>query len=154
MTTPPPTLFHAILRPCVLQVLRATGYHSCRPAALEALTDLATRYLEALCDRTALHAALNDHDHLLHQVDARPGGAATLVDVRMALQDVGALNPDRAPREEEFWGEEDTRGVEDFVDWFAGAQSKHIMEMSRVDGEPDMGDYLNGKCSLLPSLSP
>ena len=79
----PPSLFHALLRPSILQILRSTGYHSTRPAVLDSLTDLAARYLSLLCKSTAEHAA---HNH---------GNSAdfTIADIRMSPQDAGALMP-------------------------------------------------------------
>ncbi|KAF7543751.1 hypothetical protein G7Z17_g10490 [Cylindrodendrum hubeiense] len=132
MTTPP-SLFHALLRPSILQVLRSTGYHSTRPAVLDSLTDLAARYLSLLCQATADHAAHNQ------------GNSAdfTLVDIRMALQDVGALLPERVDTEQDWRGEEDIRGVEEFIKWFAGQRMKEMMEFGNGDGESDATDYLN-----------
>ncbi|KAK1999172.1 bromodomain associated domain-containing protein [Colletotrichum falcatum] len=82
--TPPPLLFHALLRPAVLQILRATGYHAARPMVLDAVTELAARYMYALCQATARHAADNNPE----------GEAPGIVDVRMALQELGAVPPD------------------------------------------------------------
>ncbi|KAH7319965.1 hypothetical protein B0I35DRAFT_478260 [Stachybotrys elegans] len=132
MTTPP-SLFHALLRPSILQILRATGYHSTRPAVLDSLTDLAARYLLLLCQNTASHAV---HNH---------GDAAdfTLVDVRLALQDAGAMLPDTVPTQELWGGREDVRGVEEFVRWFSGPRMKELMEFGIGDGEIDATDYLN-----------
>ncbi|CAM1507069.1 Fc.00g067100.m01.CDS01 [Cosmosporella sp. VM-42] len=129
----PPSLFHALLRPSILQVLRATGYHSTRPAVLDSLTDLAARYLSMLCQSTAAHATHNRGD----------SADFTLVDVRLALQDAGALMPERVFTEEMFTGEEDLRGVEEFVRWFAGQRMKEMMEFGNGDGESDATDYLN-----------
>lgn len=138
MTTPP-SLFHALLRPSILQILRSTGYHSTRPAVLDSLTDLAARYLSLLCQATADHAAHNQ------------GNSAdfTVVDIRMALQDVGALLPERVETEQEWRGDEDVRGVEEFVKWFAGQRMKEMMEFGNGDGESDATDYLNGEIFAL-----
>ncbi|KAI5466793.1 hypothetical protein BGZ63DRAFT_398425 [Mariannaea sp. PMI_226] len=132
MTTTP-SVFHALLRPSILQILRATGYHSTRPAVLDSITDLAARYLSMLCQTTADHAVHNN------------GGCAdfTIVDVRMALQDVGALLPERIATEEEVYGEEDLRGVNEFIEWFSGQRMKEMMEFGNGDGESDATDYLN-----------
>ncbi|KFA66295.1 hypothetical protein S40285_01872 [Stachybotrys chlorohalonatus IBT 40285] len=132
MTTPP-SIFHALLRPSILQILRATGYHSTRPAVLDSLTDLAARYLSLLCQGTAAHAAHNHGD----------SADFTLVDVRLALQDAGALLPGRVLTDEEWSGQEDLRGVEEFIKWFAGQRMKELMEFGRGDGEIDATDYLN-----------
>ena len=58
--TPPPPLFHALLRPAVLQILRATGYHSAKTSVLDSVTDLAARYFLHLCHLTALYATHNN----------------------------------------------------------------------------------------------
>ena len=149
--TPPPILYHELLRPCILQILRATGFHSTRPAVLDSLTDLAAGYLSLLCQRTALHAALGDA--------GEDGGLdPSVVDVRLALQDVGALNPEKTMAEQLFTGVEDTRGVDSFVEWFAGKQNKAIMDMMAAamdGGEDGTTDYLNGNpICLSPSISP
>lgn len=131
----PTTLFHAFLRPSILQILRATGYHGSSPAVLDAMTDLAARYLSLLCEKTADRAA-----H--HYGDASD---FTLLEIRLALQEVGALLPERAPAEQDWRDEEDTRGVEEFVGWFEGQRMKEIMEFAKGDGEVDETDYLNGR---------
>ncbi|KAH7171194.1 hypothetical protein EDB81DRAFT_777916 [Dactylonectria macrodidyma] len=132
MTTPP-SLFHALLRPSILQILRATGYHSTRPAVLDSLTDLAARYLSLLCQSTANHAAHNQGD----------SADFTVVDIRMALQDAGALLPERVETEQHWRDEEDLRGVEEFIKWFAGQRMKEMMDVGSGDGESDATDYLN-----------
>jgi transcription initiation factor TFIID subunit 3 len=132
--TSPPSLFHALLRPSILQILRSTGYHSTRPAVLDTLTDIAARYLALLCQKAASHA---QHNH-------GESGDFTVADVRMALQDAGALGPQRVLTEDEWMGEEDVRGVEEFVRWFAGARMKEMMEFGNGDGESDATDYLMG----------
>lgn len=131
----PTTLFHAFLRPSILQILRATGYHGTSPAVLDAVTDLAARYLSLLCEKTASRAT-----H--HYGDA---GDFSIVEVRLALQEVGALLPEKTPAEQDWRGEEDTRGVEEFISWFEGQRIKDIMEFAKGDGEVDETDYLNGE---------
>ncbi|KAL7945870.1 hypothetical protein V8C42DRAFT_321794 [Trichoderma barbatum] len=128
----PPSMFHAFLRPSILQILRATGYHSTRPAVLDTLTDIAARYLTLLCEKTA-NNAMNNHG------DA---GDYDIADVRMALQEVGALLPEKAETEQVLKGEEDMRGVEEFIEWFAGTRMKEMMEMGSGDTESDATDYL------------
>lgn len=134
MTTPT-ALFHAYLRPSVLQILRATGYHGTSPAVLDTVTDLAARYLSLLCEKTAARA-----DH--HYGDA---GDFTLVEIRLALEEAGALLPQTVATEQEWRGQEDVRGVEEFVKWFTGPRMREIMEFAKGDGETDDMDYLNGE---------
>ncbi|TLD27017.1 hypothetical protein PspLS_04471 [Pyricularia sp. CBS 133598] len=110
--TPPATLFHALLRPSVLQILRATGYHCTRPAVLDSLTDLAANYLLALCRAAAQHTT----------DDVAPG----LAEIRMALEDVGAIAPE----------DDDVQAVQDFVDWFAGARNAEIRRIV-ADGDAE-----------------
>lgn len=131
----PPSMFHAYLRPSILQVLRATGYHSTRPAVLDTLTDIAARYLAILCEKTARNAMNNHGD----------AGDYDIVDVRMALQEAGALLPERTETEQLWKGEEDLRGVDEFVEWFSGTRMKEMMEMGSGDTESDATDYLAGK---------
>lgn len=212
--TPTPTLYHALLRPCVLQTLRATGYHATRPTTLDAYTDLAARYLYALCRATALHAIDNHNegkspDDLADpdEGDPRDDGPAippiSIVDVRLALEEVGALGiverfiePDEphgqttAPAQQQQNGtstegaangddasahapsrrhpDDDTRGVDEFAAWFAGAKCRAIRDMvvagfgdgvvpagSTInEGEVVSADYLHGEylASLPPSL--
>ena len=138
MTTPA-ALFHAFLRPSILQILRATGYHVASPAVLDAVTDLAARYLFMLCEKTADRA-------IHHHGDA---GDFSLVEVRIALQEAGALLPEKVSAEQEWRGEEDLRGVEEFVKWFSGPRMKEIMDFAQGDGEADETDYLHGM-HLLP----
>lgn len=140
----PPAFFHALLRPAILQILRATGYHATRPAVLDALTDLAARYMLLLCQHTAHHAASN------HAASSAQADDFTVTDVRLALQDVGALGAERTVTEETWRGDEDVRGVEEFIAWFAGQRMKELMEFGNADGESDATDYLSGK--FLPAL--
>ncbi|GJN83652.1 bromodomain associated domain-containingprotein [Purpureocillium lilacinum] len=128
-----PAIFHALLRPVILQVLRAAGYHATRGAVLDSLTDLAARYMQTLCEKTAAHA--------VHARD--DAGDYTVVELRMALQDVGALQPERTPTDEHWRDDEDLRGVDEFLEWFSGPVMKELMEMGKGDGESDATDYLS-----------
>lgn len=139
--TPPPTIFHTLLRPCVLQILRAQGYHATRTAVLDSLTDLAARYLYALCQATAHHTARNGGED---------GGGETpsVVEVRMALEDLGAVLPAPAFEEERFLGREDTRGVDEFVAWAQGPRNREIKRVA-LDGDDENNDYLSGESAAL-----
>jgi transcription initiation factor TFIID subunit 3 len=195
--TPTPTLYHALLRPCILQTLRATGYHSIRPSTLDAFTDLAARYLFAVCRSTALHAVDNYNegrdpaDPYDDGEDDGPGlPPVSIVDVRMALEGVGAfgvverfIEPDEPHGQPAQQGQngtrttesgsrdtagdargrynpdDDTRGVDEFVAWFAGAKCRAIRDMVTAgfgdgvvpagtavnEGEVASGDYLHGE---------
>jgi transcription initiation factor TFIID subunit 3 len=130
--------FHALMRPAILQTLRSTGYHSAKPSVIDSLTDIAARYLFALCEKTASHAIHNQGE----------AGDFTIGDVRLALQEMGALQPERPTIEQDWSGEEDTRGVDEFIEWFSGQRMTELMEMGIGDGEGDATDYLGGTCSL------
>ncbi|TAQ87392.1 hypothetical protein B7494_g4283 [Chlorociboria aeruginascens] len=124
----PLALHHSLLRPCVLHILRAAGFHSTRPSVLDTLTDLAARYMYLLAQSTATHASIN-HTEL----------DITIQDVRMAMQDCGILAPERVLAQQEFEGIEDTRGVDDFIAWATGGGNKEIRRIALDGGE---GDYL------------
>jgi transcription initiation factor TFIID subunit 3 len=106
---------------------------------LDSLTDLAVRYFFNLCRITAVYAAHNGSEDY----------APTLVDVRMALQHVGALLPEKVQLEQEFLGIEDTRGTDDFIEWAKGPVNKEIRRVA-LDGIDDANDYLNGGSSRHP----
>lgn len=144
--TPPTKLFHALLRPSILQILRATGYNGAKSAVVDLVTDLAARYLSELCHMTAVYAAHNGLDDST--------GAPTVADVRMALQHVGALLPERPELEQAYNGVEDMRGVESFVSWFDSPQSKEIRRVALEGVEDDATDYLLGGLCLATCLKP
>ena len=88
-------MHHALLRPCVLHILRAAGYHSTRPSVLDTLTDIAGRYMLLLAQTTAEYASLN---HVESDI--------AIEDVRMAMQDCGALAPEKV-LEDQIWDDEE-----------------------------------------------
>lgn len=145
----------ALLRPAILQILRATGFNHAKPAVVETVTDLAARYL-LLLSETVAQNAFNTHN------DFYP----TIQDVRLALSEVGALYPQMSTAEEvmkddiEIEGEkvpfEDLRGVEAFVGWAQGPTNKEIRRIAGFGGDEinveqiaagtdTQEDYLTGK---------
>jgi hypothetical protein len=142
MTTPQ-ALHHSLLRPCILQILRAAGYHSTRPSVLDTLTDLAARYMFLLAQTTATHASVNHNEPELSL-------EISIQDVRMAMQDCGALIPERVLEEQEFDGEEDTRGVDAFVAWAMGKVNQEIRRVALEGSDGAKEDYLTGSSSAAP----
>jgi transcription initiation factor TFIID subunit 3 len=147
----PQQLHNSLLRPPIIQILRAAGFHSARPAVIDALTDLAARYLLLLASSAADHAR-NSHEDV-----PTPGFA----DVLMALQDVGALRPQIGCMEEHVRGEEDLRGLENFLGWFNGPVNKEIKRVAGfvasagdvVDADSlEKEDYLSCMCFRWISL--
>ena len=168
MSAPPSTLHNSVLRPPILHILRAAGFHSLRPSVLDTLADIAARYIALLAESTATHAAANS------SLDS-----PTVTDVRLALQDCGVLIPSLTPAEEawrealrkplEFYPErngvrqkesahrdaEDTADVKAFLDWVRGPGNAEIMriaglqatDLPGLDGQPQARkeDYLTGK---------
>lgn len=124
----------ALLRPAILQIVRAAGFTSAKPTAVDTATDMAARYLLLLANST-LHHALNTHN------DNIP----TIQDVRLALSENGALYPQMTPAEEAYRGEvedtgewvpfEDLRGVQGFVDWAQGEVNKEIRRIAGFSGD-------------------
>jgi len=165
-------LFHTLLRPAVLHILRAAGFNGAKPSVVDTLVDVTARYLTLVASRTAYNASSN-HNDLTPDIS----------DVRMALQDCGLLVPSMTAAEE-LWKEilrkpleeyddesgarakeekrrdtEDTADVTTFIDWIKGAQH---MEIRRVAGvlkqapltvaeqldAVEMEDYLS--CTMIP----
>lgn len=126
-------LHSALLRPAVLQVLKATGFGIAKPAVVDTLTDLTARYLLLLSSETA-RIAVSNHDN----------SVPTIQDVRLALDKVGALRPQMKPTEEAVkkWEYvdggmvpfEDLRGVRNFIKWAEGPIHKEIRRVGGLDG--------------------
>lgn len=126
-------LHAALLRPAIIQIVKAMGFNLAKPSALDSLADMAARYLLLLADETAL-AARETHD------DDQP----TIQDVRIALQKAGALRPQLDFDEEAARGTEmvngkevpfeDLRGVNNFVRWAQGPICKEIRRIAGLDG--------------------
>lgn len=151
-------LQNALMRPAVLQILRAAGFHNTSGAALDVMTDLAIRYLLLLASSTAQYSFHNHNEY-----------HPTIQDVRMALLDVGALRPQMSVLEERAKGSvndngqtvpyEDMRGVEGFLNWAKGPSNREIRRIAGLaSGSGDVGevgvlderqDYLTSKISLL-----
>ena len=136
----------SLLRPPVLYILRAAGFHATRPDVLDTIVDLATRYLSMLAMKAAAHARESHNDSIL-----------TITDVRMALEDVGALQPQISAMEERITGEEDMRGVEAFVKWMKGEEHREIRRIAGfIDNEalvPGV-DIPAGKEDFLTGMPP
>jgi transcription initiation factor TFIID subunit 3 len=165
-------LFHALLRPAVLHILRASGFNGAKPSVVDTLVDLTARYLTLLASRTAYNAYSN-HNDLTPDIS----------DVRMAMQDCGLLVPSMTAAEE-IWKEilrkpleeydeesgarakeekrrdaDDTVDVTAFIDWVKGEQHKEIRRVAGVLKQPqltaaeqldtvEMEDYLS--CMMTP----
>lgn len=138
----------SLLRPPVLHILRAAGFHSTRPSVLDSFTDLAARYMMVLAETTATYYASHDF----------PSGPPQIEDVRRAMEDCGVFRPQLHVTEEDWQGEEDLRGVEAFVEWFVGDVNREIMRIAgtgtskdggaldtvKVDGTGNGDDFLTG----------
>ncbi|KAF2850741.1 hypothetical protein T440DRAFT_479036 [Plenodomus tracheiphilus IPT5] len=160
-------LFLSLLRPAVLHILRATGFHHGKPSAVDTVVDLTARYISLLAERTAYNAFSNHNDL-----------TPDITDVRMAMQDCGLLVPTLTAGEE-LWKEilrkpleeydadttareneearrnaEDTADVHEFIEWVTGDQNREIRRIAGtykpVAQNPteqldqlEMEDYLN-----------
>ncbi|KAF2806902.1 uncharacterized protein BDZ99DRAFT_500940 [Mytilinidion resinicola] len=143
------TLHNSLLRPAILHILRAAGFHAAKPSVLDTLTDITTRYILLLASRTAENAVAN---HNTPEPD--------ITDVRMALQDCGLLVPSLTPGEEAWKemlrkplaeypernglrekerikrDEEDTQDVKAFLDWIEGEQNREIQRIAGLGAPP------------------
>lgn len=131
-----PALHHSLLRPVVLHILRAAGYHSTRSSVLDIVTDIAARYMLLLAQATVTHASLNHHEPELAL-------EVSIQDVRMAMQDCGLLLPEKTLEEQEREGIEDTRGVDAFIEWAMGPANQEIRRVA-LDASAEKEDYLTG----------
>ncbi|KAI0535931.1 hypothetical protein GGR58DRAFT_477068 [Xylaria digitata] len=144
----PSEIHLALLRPAILQILRAQGYYASTPSTIDCLTELAGQYLYNISKRTAEHATSNNY--------LGPPGTPDVVDVRLALEEMGALCPgtdpapptkrrrlmpnDAANSDEtlhEYDDEaEDTRGVDEFIRWATGRKNQRIRKIAGVVAPP------------------
>ena len=158
---------HALLRPVIIHVLRAAGFHSARPSVVDTLADIAARYLILLASTTADYAQLN---HWTVEPDA--------TDVRMALHDCGVLIPSLTGTEEAWKealrkpieqfterngvrqrmqqerDEEDTADVRAFIDWVTGKQNAEIRRIAGLlpDGDRPAGSEPEERVDFLKAL--
>lgn len=126
---------NALMRPAILQILRAAGFHNSSGTALDVITDLAVRYLMLLASSTAQNAFNNHKDHL-----------PTIQDVRVALLEAGALRPQMSALEEKAKGSvelngqsvpfEDMRGVDGFLIWARGPSNREIRRIAGLASGP------------------
>jgi transcription initiation factor TFIID subunit 3 len=65
-------------------------------------------------------------------------------DVRMAMQDCGAITPEKVLEDQLYEGEEDTRGVDAFLEWVTGAANKEIRRIALEGGDDGREDFLIG----------
>lgn len=130
-------LHSALLRPAVVQVLKAMGFNLAKPAVVDTLTDLTARYLVLVASEAAQTAASTHGDNI-----------PTVQDVRLALEKVGALRPQMRATEEALKPLvkvdgmlvpfEDLRGVRNFVKWAEGPVHAEIRRVGGLaSGESD-----------------
>ncbi|KAI9883369.1 MAG: hypothetical protein M1823_004859 [Watsoniomyces obsoletus] len=136
-----PQFYPALLRPAILYILRAAGFRGTRSAVVDILVNLAARYIFLLASVTAANCAMHEHDTLEPQLE----------DVRAALQQCAVFKPQLHPTEELIVGEEDLRGVQNFIDWIMGRAHHEIRRVAGRTSEPDHGP-LGGVGSAAPLI--
>ncbi|KAI1161430.1 hypothetical protein F5B18DRAFT_628636 [Nemania serpens] len=145
----PSEIHLAFLRPAILQILRAQGYYASTPSTIDCLTEIAGQYLYTIAKRTAEHATANNY--------LGPPGTPDVVDVRLALEECGALPPGADPpppakrrrlsrgdpadsdetlREYDDNDVEDTSGVDEFIRWATGRKNQRIRKIAGVVAPP------------------
>ncbi|KAK4507433.1 hypothetical protein PRZ48_001168 [Zasmidium cellare] len=116
-------LHRALLRPAIIHILRASGFHSTKPSVLETLVNLAERHITLLASTTAQHAWSSHNDPV-----------PTITDVRMALSDCGVLTPLDDPAEEA-WKERLRRPLSELADVPKGGRQRMMAEKRKRDDE-------------------
>ncbi|QDS68443.1 hypothetical protein FKW77_010810 [Venturia effusa] len=136
-------LHHALLKPAVLQMLRAAGFQGTRPAVADTLTEITARYIMLLASQAMTFAHLNHGDPI-----------PDITDTRMALVNCALLQPSQTASEE-MWkellrqpideipegsvlrkkeaekrDEEDTHEIKAFINWFDGPVYKEQMRIA------------------------
>ncbi|KAI0107560.1 hypothetical protein GGR51DRAFT_559365 [Nemania sp. FL0031] len=157
----PSEIHLSLLRPAILQILRAQGYYASTPSTIDCLTEIAGQYLYTIAKRTAENATTNNY--------LGPPGTPDVVDVRLALEDCGALSatPAEPPAKRrrlsqgqsqsqsqsqnhadaggldsdetlhEYDDEaEDTSGVDEFIRWAMGRKNLRIRKVAGVVAPP------------------
>ncbi|KXJ95513.1 hypothetical protein Micbo1qcDRAFT_200903 [Microdochium bolleyi] len=119
-------IHHALLRPVILQILRAQGYYTSTPRTIDTLTELTGNYITAISKQVVYHAADNNPEAL----------EPSIMDVRMALEDCGALPGSRPVDLDMIDGEEDTHGVDEFIAWATGKKNQRIRKIAGLGTGP------------------
>jgi len=134
------------------------GFNVAKPAVVDTLTGLTASYLLLLASETAQIAARTHNDNV-----------PTVQDVRLALEDLGALRPQMRATEEAskplvkvdgmMVPFEDLRGVKNFVKWAEGPVHADIRRVGGLGsgelenvadlaaGMDENEDYVTGKTS-------
>jgi transcription initiation factor TFIID subunit 3 len=104
---------------------------------LDSLTDMAARYMLLLAQTAANHAAhKREEPELALEI--------SIQDVRQAMQDCGALAPEKVLEDQLYDGEEDVRGIEGFLTWAIGQGNKEIRRIALEGPDGAKEDYLTG----------
>lgn len=151
---------HHLLRPAIIHILRAAGFHSTRPSVLDTVTDLAARYLSLLAERTAyfvyerttLDKLEEDEVAYLPYTRGLDASIPTITDIRQAMSSAGVFSSDTTATEQ-IWSEilrrpietyptaaqekerrrrdiEDNKDVQQFLDWITGSVNKEIRRIA------------------------
>ena len=151
-------LHHALLRPAIIQILRAQGFSGAKPSVVDTLTDIAGKYIVLLATRALTYAHTS---HVEPHLD--------ITDVRMAMVDCGILQPSTTASQE-VWrellrkpveeypdrnqlhqavlaerDEEDTEDVTAFVKWFRSNAYREIVRVAGLLQEEDINGEMERK---------
>ena len=158
------SLHSSLLRPAILQILRAAGFNAARPSVVDTLTSICAAYVHLLSTRVHAHA-LSNHNTL----------PPDITDVRLAMIDVGTITPSLTTSEE-VWNElfaklggnahggnaEALDEVKQFAEWVHGAvvgEQKRIAGFTgdeaivELEGQESKEDYVTSMSILSLSIT-
>ena len=156
----PQVLYPSLLRPAVIHILRAAGFHATKPSVLDSLTDICARFCLLVATRIAAHAydrTISSLREIEHSADLDESGTNVQIvpsvsDVRHGLtsaaffghgmsasdeawcevmrKPLSSYPPGAREKERRRRDLEDTEDVREFVDWVTGPIAKEIRRIA------------------------
>ncbi|KAI9651833.1 MAG: hypothetical protein M1831_007543 [Alyxoria varia] len=172
-TATPNDLHLRLLRPSIIHILRASGFHSTKPLVLDTVTELCARYLHLIAKETASACHERTLSSLNGGLDPEFGDLdPNISDVRVGLTNAMFFSTSHTAAEEA-WAEEmrrplkqippggrekerrrrdaqDTRDVTEFVEWATGPAAREMRRIAGTQPAPEDLDPLAVRLGTQP----